>query len=70
MADDVDGDSPARQRCALAYCFACWIGAAIAMAALDLRLGALFGVYPVLLAAVAGSDVGIDRAYSNGCDTR
>jgi 4-hydroxybenzoate polyprenyltransferase len=48
---------------ALAYCFACWLGAAVAMAAFHLWLGALFGAYPVLLAGVAASDVGIDRAY-------
>ena len=51
------------QRGALTYCFGCWLGATVAMATVDLRLGALFGAYPALLAAVAGSDVTIDRAY-------
>jgi 4-hydroxybenzoate polyprenyltransferase len=50
-------------RRALAYCFVCWLGAAVAMAVIDIRLGALFGLYPVLLAAMAASDIHIDRAY-------
>ena len=51
------------ERGALAYCFACWLGAAALMALLDPRLGALFGVYPLLTAALGWSDVSIDRAY-------
>lgn len=45
------------------YCFACWIVAALAFAAVDLRLGALLGVYPVFVAWVATSSVPVDRAY-------
>ncbi|MFC7325218.1 prenyltransferase [Halorubrum rutilum] len=46
-----------------AYCFACWAAAAAAFAAVDLRLGALLGVYPVFVAWVAASSVSVDRAY-------
>ncbi|WP_280586600.1 prenyltransferase [Halorubrum sp. Boch-26] len=45
------------------YCFACWAAAAAAFAAVDLRLGALLGVYPVFVAWVAASSVSVDRAY-------
>jgi 4-hydroxybenzoate polyprenyltransferase len=45
------------------YVGACWLGAAACFAALDLRLGALFGVYPAFVAGVAGSSVAVDRAY-------
>ncbi|TKX80257.1 prenyltransferase [Halorubrum sp. SD626R] len=46
-----------------AYCFVCWAAAAAAFAAVDLRLGALLGVYPVFVAWVAASSVSVDRAY-------
>jgi len=46
-----------------AYCAACWVAAAVAFAAVDLRLGALLGVYPVFVAWVARSSVAVDRAY-------
>ncbi|WP_255168548.1 prenyltransferase [Natrononativus amylolyticus] len=46
-----------------AYCGLCWLAAAAAFAAIDLRLGALMGVYPALVAAVAASSVGVSRAY-------
>ena len=46
-----------------AYCIACWVAAAVAFAAVDLRLGALLGVYPVFAAWVARSSVAVDRAY-------
>jgi len=45
------------------YCFACWAVAAAAFAAVDPRLGALLGVYPVFVAWVAASSVSVDRAY-------
>ncbi|MDZ5809827.1 prenyltransferase [Halorubrum sp. AD140] len=45
------------------YCLACWVAAAVAFAAVDLRLGALLGVYPVFVAWVAASSVAVDRAY-------
>ena len=45
------------------YCFACWAVAAAAFAAVDLRLGALLGVYPVFVGWVATSSVSVDRAY-------
>jgi len=46
-----------------AYCAACWIAAAVAFAAVDLRLGALLSVYPVFVAWVARSSIAVDRAY-------
>ncbi len=46
-----------------AYCFACWAGAAAAFAAVDVRLGALLGVYPVFVSWVALSSVDVARAY-------
>ena len=46
-----------------AYCGVVWLGAAIAFALVDLRLGALLGVYPVFLVWVARSAVDVDRAY-------
>ncbi|WP_245202724.1 prenyltransferase [Halorubrum alkaliphilum] len=45
------------------YCVAVWTAAAIAFAAVDVRLGALLGVYPVFVAWVAGSGVDVARAY-------
>jgi len=45
------------------YCGVVWLGAAVAFALVDLRLGALLGVYPVFLAWVARSAVDVDRAY-------
>jgi 4-hydroxybenzoate polyprenyltransferase len=46
-----------------AYCVACWVVAAAAFAAVDPRLGALLGVYPLFVAWVAASSVSVDRAY-------
>jgi 4-hydroxybenzoate polyprenyltransferase len=46
-----------------AYCGLCWLVAAAAFAALDLRLGALLLVYPVAVAWIAWSDVAVERAY-------
>ncbi|GAA0508520.1 4-hydroxybenzoate polyprenyltransferase [Halorubrum aquaticum] len=46
-----------------AYCLACWVAAAVAFAAVDVRLGALLGVYPVFVTWVAVSGVAVDRAY-------
>ena len=46
-----------------AYCIVCWVAAAVAFAAVDLRLGVLLGVYPVFAAWVARSSVAVDRAY-------
>ena len=51
------------ERGAYAYCAACWTLAAVAFGALDWRAGALLGVYPVVCAAVALSEVAVDRAY-------
>ena len=45
------------------YCGACWTASAAVFAALDVRLGALFAVYPVLLATLVASAVPVDRAY-------
>jgi len=46
-----------------AYCAACWVAAAVAFAAVDPRLGALLGVYPLFVAWVARSSIAVDRAY-------
>jgi 4-hydroxybenzoate polyprenyltransferase len=46
-----------------AYCVAVWAVAAAAFAAVDLRLGALLGVYPLFVAWVAASSISVDRAY-------
>jgi lycopene elongase/hydratase (dihydrobisanhydrobacterioruberin-forming) len=45
------------------YCGACWLAGAVAFGALDLRLGALMAVYPLLVVAIATSSVAVDRAY-------
>ena len=45
------------------YVTACWLLSAAAFALVDLRLGALLGVYPVFVAWVATSSVAVDRAY-------
>jgi 4-hydroxybenzoate polyprenyltransferase len=45
------------------YCGLLWAGAAIAFGALDWRLGAALGTYPVLLWLVVRSEVPVDRAY-------
>lgn len=50
-------------RLAAAYCGLVWLLAAGAFALLDPRLGLLFLVYPVLLAAIERSNVTIERAY-------
>jgi 4-hydroxybenzoate polyprenyltransferase len=46
-----------------AYCAACWALAAVAFGLLDVRLGALIGLYPVGVVLVARSSVAADRAY-------
>jgi 4-hydroxybenzoate polyprenyltransferase and related prenyltransferases len=45
------------------YCGVVWLAAAGAFALVHPLLGALLGVYPVFLAGVALSDIGVDRAY-------
>ena len=52
-----------RQRGTLAYCAGCWLLSAIAFGLLDLRLGALFAIYPALVGWIAVSGVDVDRAY-------
>ncbi|WP_233139073.1 MULTISPECIES: prenyltransferase [Halorubrum] len=51
------------ERRTYAYCAACWVAAAVGFAAVDPRLGALLGVYPVFVAWVARSSIAVDRAY-------
>ena len=51
------------ERRTYAYCFAAWVAAAVAFVAVDLRLGALLGAYPVFVAWVAVSSIDVDRAY-------
>ncbi|XVH33040.1 prenyltransferase [Haloferacaceae archaeon DSL9] len=45
------------------YCAGCWLLAAIAFGAVDPRLGALLGVYPLVTAWVAWSSIPVERAY-------
>lgn len=45
------------------YVTLCWLGSAIALGLVDIRLGALLGIYPVFVVLVAVSDVAVDRAY-------
>lgn len=51
------------ERRTYAYCLACWALAALSFGALDVRLGALFLVYPALVAAIATATVDVSRAY-------
>jgi len=46
-----------------AYCLACWVGAAAAFVAVDVRVGALLAVYPAFVSWVALSSVDVARAY-------
>ncbi|OVE86388.1 prenyltransferase [Natronolimnobius baerhuensis] len=46
-----------------AYCGACWLASALAFGALDVRLGAVMLVYPVLVGAIATASVNVDHAY-------
>ncbi|MFW5896052.1 MAG: prenyltransferase [archaeon] len=45
------------------YCVAVWLAGAVLFGLLDVRLGLLLGVYPVVGAGVGLSDVDVDRAY-------
>lgn len=40
-----------------------WAGSAIAFGLVDIRVGALLGIYPVFVGIVGASDVAVDRAY-------
>jgi 4-hydroxybenzoate polyprenyltransferase len=51
------------ERRTYAYCLACWALAALSFGALDLRLGALFLVYPTLVAGIATATIDVSRAY-------
>jgi len=51
------------ERRTYAYCAACWALAAVAFGRLDVRLGALIGLYPIGVALVARSAVDVSRAY-------
>jgi 4-hydroxybenzoate polyprenyltransferase len=51
------------ERLTYAYCAAVWTLAAAVFALVDPRLGALLAVYPLAVAAVALSNVDVDRAY-------
>ncbi|MGM0591758.1 MAG: prenyltransferase [Halobacteriota archaeon] len=46
-----------------AYCAACWTLASLAFGTLDVRLGLLLAVYPLLAVAIYWSGVDVDRAY-------
>jgi len=51
------------ERRTYAYCFACWVAAAVAFSLVDVRLGAVLWLYPVFVAWVATGEVSVDRAY-------
>ncbi|SDX80283.1 prenyltransferase [Halopenitus persicus] len=51
------------ERRAYGYCVGCWTLAAAAFSLVDVRLGALVGVYPVFVTGIALTDVAVDRAY-------
>ncbi|AGB30992.1 4-hydroxybenzoate polyprenyltransferase-like prenyltransferase [Natrinema pellirubrum DSM 15624] len=46
-----------------AYCGACWLASAAAFGAIDVRMGVLLLVYPVLVVAITTASVAVDRAY-------
>lgn len=45
------------------YVGLCWLGSATAFGLVDIRVGALLGVYPIFVAVVGASDIAVDRAY-------
>ncbi len=45
------------------YVTACWVAAALAFGAVDLRLGGLLAVYPVFVVWVSEASVAVERAY-------
>ncbi|AGB15813.1 4-hydroxybenzoate polyprenyltransferase-like prenyltransferase [Halovivax ruber XH-70] len=51
------------QPAALGYCVVCWALAAVTFGILDLRIGALLLVYPLIVGAIATANVTISRAY-------
>lgn len=51
------------QRGTYAYCFACWLGAALAMGSIAWPLGLLFAAYPLLVAFIALRGLDPERAY-------
>ncbi|MEF8883181.1 MAG: prenyltransferase [Halapricum sp.] len=46
-----------------AYCGLVWLGAAVGFGLVHPFLGAVLGIYPLLVVAIAVSDVAVDRAY-------
>ncbi|MCB0215821.1 MAG: prenyltransferase [Chloroflexi bacterium] len=46
-----------------AYCGLCWLGSALAFAAIHPALGWLLGVYPALVAWIALRGIDVERAY-------
>jgi len=51
------------QRRTYAYCALVWLAAAIAFALVHPFLGAVLGIYPLLVVGIAVADVPVDRAY-------
>ena len=51
------------ERRTYAYVGACWLASAVAFGAIDLRLGALLALYPLLVGAIVTASVAVDRAY-------
>jgi 4-hydroxybenzoate polyprenyltransferase len=51
------------ERRTYAYCGCCWLAAAAVFGSVHAFFAAVLGIYPVAVAAVAPSDVDVDRAY-------
>ncbi|MFC6872851.1 prenyltransferase [Halobellus marinus] len=47
----------------LAYCFGCWLAAAVVFGLVDVRLGLVLAAYPLMVLGVGLSSVAVDRAY-------
>ncbi|WP_311171765.1 prenyltransferase [Halobellus ordinarius] len=47
----------------LAYCFGCWLAAAVVFGLVDVRLGLALAAYPLMVLGVGVSAVAVDRAY-------
>ncbi len=51
------------ERRSYAYCGVCWLAAAVLFGLLHPALGALLGLYPLLVVAIATASVAVERAY-------
>ena len=51
------------ERQTYAYCAGCWALSSLCFGAFDARLGVLFSIYPMLVFAVAFTEIDVSRAY-------